>query len=85
VCVVSWCDCVRELWEGEICGMKWKFGGGSSHKIVFVIKAHILQHMPKYPKCSVMLIKYVQDDGQPSASSRPSSARISAVAGILAC
>ena len=32
MCVVSWCDCVRELWEGEICGMKWKFGGGSSHK-----------------------------------------------------
>jgi hypothetical protein len=21
VCVVSWCDCVRELWEGEICGI----------------------------------------------------------------
>ena len=21
MCVVSWCDCVCELWEGEICGI----------------------------------------------------------------
>ena len=44
-----------EIWSGII----------TQTFVCVVIKAHILQHMPKYPKCSVMLIKYVQDKIMP--------------------